>query len=165
MNMCKVLILLFILSIFCFTYSPAGEKYIDGDVITVRVNDKSLNLVVAKSKKVKAKGLSDRKQIPHDGMIFFFEKAYIAAFWMKDMYFSIDIIWIADNKVVDIAENVAPQPGVPEYALKTYSPSQNANIVIEISAGSAKQLNIKQGSVIKLESGHTNRTKALGKRK
>jgi uncharacterized membrane protein (UPF0127 family) len=84
-------------------------------------------------------------------MIFLFEKPKNLAFWMKDMHFPIDIIWINNNKVIEVSENIKPEPNINEYNLKKYSSSQRANIVLELSAGKAKQLNIKNGSIIKLQ--------------
>jgi uncharacterized membrane protein (UPF0127 family) len=133
--------------VFFFRYSYAGGNYTE--TVIVNINNKNLKLVVAESHETRAKGLSDRKQIPYDGMIFLFKKLQKPAFWMKNMHFAIDILWIADNKVVDISENVKPEHGVAEHFLKRYSPSQNVNTVIELSAGRAKQLNIKTKDIIK----------------
>ena len=44
------------------------------------------------------KGLSGRDNLADDeGMFFVFEKSDIYPFWMKDMKFAIDIIWIMED--------------------------------------------------------------------
>jgi uncharacterized membrane protein (UPF0127 family) len=148
-NSLKLLLIVFI-SVSCFTCSRI-TKYNDGDIVKVTVNGKTLQLVAAVSKQAKAKGLSDRNKIPFDGMIFFFHQPYELVFWMKDMYFPIDIVFIVNNSVIKVAENAKPEPNVPEHDLTIYSPNQKADTVIELNAGRAKQLNIKNGSIIKLK--------------
>jgi uncharacterized membrane protein (UPF0127 family) len=149
-------LIIFTLLNFCLAYSLAKKDYNDGDMIIANINGRSLQLIVAISDQEKAKGLSNRKEIPYDGMIFLFEKPKNLAFWMKDMHFPIDIIWINNNKVIEVSENIKPEPNINEYNLKKYSPSQRANIVLELSAGKAKQLNIRNGSIIKLQPGKQN---------
>ena len=57
-------------------------------------------------------GLSEKAYLGEDeGMLFVFpEKTSSAGFWMKDMKFPIDIVWINDDKVVKIDKKVKPQP-------------------------------------------------------
>ncbi|MCX6751552.1 MAG: DUF192 domain-containing protein, partial [Candidatus Nomurabacteria bacterium] len=88
------------------------------------------------------KGLSGRKSLNEDqGMLFVFYKSEIYPFWMKDMNFAIDIIWIdEDFRVVFIKKNASTQ-SYPE----TFTPNQNARYVLEGSAGFSEKNNLKVG--------------------
>ena len=124
----------------------------DGSVLKVTLADNDLNLVVANSPIAKAEGLSDKKEIPEDGMIFFFNEPDTLSFWMKDMNFPIDMIWIAGDRVVGIEKNVpAPEPGTKITDLKTYNSNEKADIVVEVEAGATEKLNIVPGSILKIK--------------
>lgn len=103
--------------------------------------------VVTKSKDI-TKGLSGRKSLgTKQGMLFKFKSAYVASFWMKDMNFPIDIVWIKDNIVVDVTENAQPQQTKP-YII--YAPTQSVNMVLEIGSGLAKKYGLNVGQSIQI---------------
>ena len=84
-------------------------------------------------------------------MLFVFEKKFIPVFWMKDMNFDLDFIWIRDNTIVDITERVpAPQPNITDTELLRYSPTSNVDQVLEVNSGWIQSHNIKVGDKIKL---------------
>lgn len=117
----------------------------------VTVNDKSFNVKIAKTEKDRQIGLSKTDKITENqGMLFIFEKADYHSFWMKDMEFPIDIIYIKDNKVTTVIENAIP--GDREENLEIYQPDEASDKVLEVSAGSAKKYNIKKGTLIKIGS-------------
>jgi len=130
--------------------TKAFDKYNDGDVLTVSISGKQLNLFVAKSGPAREQGLSYRNEIPENGMIFFFDAPGSQAFWMKDMNFALDIIWVASDKVAGVAENAVPEPNTPLANLKRYYSPADVNIVIEMKAGEAKHIGIKTGSSFKI---------------
>ena len=91
----------------------------------------------------KEKGLGGRKSICGDcGMLFVFDKAGKYAFWMKDMQFALDILWIKDGKINFIEKNV--QPSFPA----TMTPSENSNQVLELNAGTIDRLGITIGDEV-----------------
>jgi hypothetical protein len=112
---------------------------------TLHINSKSVDLEVAKTPAQREKGLSDRVCInPEQGMLFEFNKPGYYAFWMKDMKFPIDIVWINEDKItVDIKANI-----IPSTYPKTFTSSTPSKYVLELRAGSAQQLNISQGTVL-----------------
>ncbi len=94
------------------------------------------------------KGLGLRDSMPADaGMYFSFPSAQYWVFWMKDMRFPIDIVWIRDGKVVDVTAEVPVDKTLP---LKTYSPIAPADAVLEINAGAAGKAGVKTGDEVKL---------------
>lgn len=116
----------------------------------VIVNGKEYKAILAKSDKERMKGLSNRSSLDkNSGMLFVFDKKNIYPFWMKDMKFPIDIIYIDDNTIVDIIENVpAPDKKTPVSSLPIIKPKSAANFVFEINAGQSKQNNIKIGNKV-----------------
>ncbi len=107
------------------------------DRATVAIGDMVIDTKVVSKAGDRKKGLSKIDSLPFtEGMIFVFENKGPYAFWMKDMKFAIDIIWIDENKrVVDIAANVAPEPGRGDDELTLYRPGGEALYVLEINAG------------------------------
>ena len=113
-----------------------------------QIGDKKINLTVAKSEKDRMKGLSGRNSLPEDqGMLFLFEKKGEYGFWMRDMKFNIDIIFIDDNNVVNIVENAPSSVQAPN--LTVYYPSAPVNRVLELNSGGSKKYGIKKGTIIK----------------
>lgn len=116
---------------------------------TAVINGKTFNLMLAKSEQEQTTGLSGRASLnANSGMLFIFNTPGQYKFWMKDMKFPLDIIFINENKVVDIAEN-APIPTTTNLnQLPRYQPKEAANKVLEINAGLSKKYNIKTGDTI-----------------
>ncbi|MDP3965468.1 MAG: DUF192 domain-containing protein [bacterium] len=93
------------------------------------------------------KGLSGRASLgSQSGMLFIFSKPDIYRFWMPDMHFPLDIIWVNDGTVVDISENVSNEfdPRAPRF----YAPSKPVRYVLEVNAGFAADKNIQIGDPV-----------------
>ncbi len=77
-------------------------------------------------------------------------------FWMKDMKFPLDFIWIDKGRVVDITADVlASSPdaltaGAADRQLKIYYPSRDVDMVLEVNAGWSTANKIKIGDEVKL---------------
>ena len=85
-------------------------------------------------------------------MIFVFDKSASYIFWMKNVEFAIDIIWINDaKKIVDIAQNVPPEPDKGEKKLTRYKPKSDAKYVLEINAGLSSLHNLQIGDQVSFE--------------
>lgn len=89
-----------------------------------------------------AKGLGGRDSLQQDqGMLFVFKSLGKYSFWMKDMNFAIDIVWIDSNKkVIDIESNVSP-----DTYPKLFTSKQSVLYVLEINAGIGEKLGITEG--------------------
>ncbi|MBI2621925.1 MAG: DUF192 domain-containing protein [Candidatus Levybacteria bacterium] len=117
----------------------------------VLVNDQSFSVSVAKTEKEKQIGLSKTTEInENQGMLFIFDEPDYYSFWMKDMKFPIDIIYINGDKIVTVIDNAKP-PVNGDGVLEVYQPEDQSDKVLEISAGLAKKYNIKKGTTIKIE--------------
>ncbi len=98
----------------------------------------------------RATGLMFREGLlPGEGMLFIFEEADFHSFWMFNMKFSIDIIWLSPEKsIVHIEHSVPP---CTEEPCPTYQPMQKALYVIEVPAGFAKKESLRLGMKVLLE--------------
>lgn len=114
---------------------------------TAKINNRTFKLYVAKSDKDKQVGLSKYKNIDSSqGMVFRFPKANYYPFWMKEMKFSIDIIYIKDGKIVTIYKNV-PLPKTNSSPL-VYTSTAPADTVLEVNAGLSQKYNFKKGDKV-----------------
>ena len=113
----------------------------------VALGGAKVNVVLARTRTEIEQGLSGRDPLArNEGMLFVFDKDDTYAFWMKDMKFSIDIIWLAVNgTVVDLAENVSPST-YPQ----SFRPKVPARFVLEVPAGFAREYMVRVGDVAKL---------------
>lgn len=110
---------------------------------TAQIRDHKFYLLTAKSDKDKQVGLSKYKKIEDDkGMVFVFEKPGLYPFWMKDMKFPIDIIYINQNRIVTIYKNL------PKDNLTIYSPTQSADKVLEINANLSDKYSFAVGDSV-----------------
>ena len=126
--------------------APNVIKQVTAKYVTAEINHVKIKAEIAKSDTARAAGLSNRNTLGENtGMVFVFEKPGEYAFWMKDMLFGIDIIWINNDKVVDISKNVLPEKG-PEYT--RYKAKAPIDTVIEVEAGYCEKNGIKIGQAV-----------------
>lgn len=113
----------------------------------VTIGETVIPVELATTTAAREKGLSGRVSLaPDKGMLFVFEKAAIYRFWMPDMHFPLDMIWIDQGRVVDISADVPItfDPRNPRF----YSPRKPARYVLEVNAGFSARNNIKTGDAI-----------------
>ena len=123
--------------------TPTKQLILDG---------RTVNLLVVQTPDETMWGLSDFPSLPPDtGMMFQFDTPGIYPFWMKDMRFALDMIWLdSDNKVVTIHENISPDTyhkNPPELFL----PTSPASAVIEVPAGFVKEYEVRIGDIAQVK--------------
>ena len=119
-----------------------------GNLKKVRLGKTSVNVIVADDEATRSKGLGGITSLPdNEGMLFIFSsKNIIPGFWMKGMKINLDFIWISNNTVSEIDENIqAPAPNTPDNALQVIKPRQAIDYVLEVNAGFAAKNNVKVG--------------------
>ena len=94
----------------------------------------------------RALGLMGRDSLERDrGMLFIYQADVIPGFWMRGMFFPLDIIWIDSNGMVaGVLPDLPPAQG--EASPLLYYPPGPIRYVLEINAGMAKELGIRAGS-------------------
>jgi hypothetical protein len=122
--------------------SPSSE-WKKGKVI---IEDQTLDVYLAQTPAEREVGLSSFGGLKSDqGMLFVFESTGRPSFWMKNMKFPIDIIWINSNQVVDITKNLPVQY---DSELIRYYPNVDVDRVLEVNAGWSEKNNIKAGDKV-----------------
>jgi len=116
----------------------------------IQIGERKIGVAVAQTPSQQQQGLSGCTQVPPGhGMYFTFSDKQPVAIWMKDMRIPLDIVWIADGKVIGVNANVPPPAsGTPDAQLPKYYPPQLVDRVLELNAGEAQQLGIGVGSSV-----------------
>src|ERR671925_2037725 len=114
--------------------------------VNVTVNGVGLVVDIAETGEQMSKGLAIKDSLNEtEGMLFVFSEPRQYVFWMKDMKFPIDIIWLdSDKTVVHIEHNL--QPCSLNVFCPTYKPDNNALYVLETVAGFAEKHDIIEGT-------------------
>ena len=119
----------------------------DGKEAEIKIGDAIFQIEIADSFLKRQKGLSGRKSLKeNEGMLFILPIAANYGFWMRDMNFPIDIIWIKNDKIIGISENLASEGSKP---LKIYYPPSSIDKALEVSAGVVSAKNIEIGDMLK----------------
>ena len=125
--------------------APFYFKKIIGETAEVEVGGFVVDSEVASTPSARQKGLSGRDYLQLDkGMLFVFPEADIWQFTMANTNFPLDIIWILDDRIVDIAHAVRPGEDM-------ITTSAMANYVLEIRASIARQQGWQVGDIVNIE--------------
>ena len=115
------------------------------NIQSVQIAGQNIKVDLALTPVEQEQGLSGRQSLAeNEGMLFVFESPGKYQFWMKDMNFPIDMIWLNENgKVVYIKRNASS-----ELYPETYGPGPNdgnAKFVLEVVSGFSDKNNLKVG--------------------
>ncbi|KAM3095548.1 DUF192 domain-containing protein [Phormidesmis sp. 146-35] len=114
----------------------------------VQIKGQRIELEVAETPEQLERGLMHRPELASDrGMLFRFDTARPLKFWMKDTLIPLDIVFLLDGKVRQIASAV-PCRANP---CPVYDSKLNANEVIELPAGTVQKLGIKVGDRLRVQ--------------
>ena len=82
------------------------------------------------------------------GMLFVFANDDRHMFWMKNMHFNLDILWISiDGRIVFIGQDI---PACLKDPCPVYTPNKEARFVLELNSGYAKVHRWKVGDKLDL---------------
>ena len=116
---------------------------------TVTIGDTTVIVEIADTDAAREQGLSDRASLQDGhGMLFVFDKPGHDGFWMKDINFSLDMIFAdASGKIVTVDHDLSPDTYNHQdpRASQVFYPSTPALYVLEVPAGFAAAHNISQG--------------------
>lgn len=122
------------------------DKFIRHDM-TILMPKGALEAELADTSASRALGLSGRTKMGDDeGLLFAFDKPGRYGFWMKDMNFPLDIIWINENGIVVSLERDVATSSYPQ----TFMNQPDASYVLEVNAGMAKKFGLYLGSKVKM---------------
>jgi uncharacterized membrane protein (UPF0127 family) len=112
----------------------------------------SVGVELASTESERAKGLGGHAPLEDSqGMLFVFDGPGAYGFWMKDMTFALDILWIDGGKVVHVERDVPPPgPGDSDLTRPVYVPRAPARYVLEVNAGFTAAHGIDVGTPVEL---------------
>ena len=96
-------------------------------------------------------GLSGRETMAQDtGMLFVFEEEEPLTFWMKDMRFPLDIIWIDGQcRLIDVAAGVpTPPPNASNEEIPRAQSPRPAQYVLELNADEWARAGLSPGDLV-----------------
>ena len=136
---------------FCFGSTPTHAEVQDYIHAIVKTSaGEKIFVEVADTREKRSLGLGNRSGLKNGwGMLFVFEKHKKHRFWMKDMQFPLDIIWLDNHRIVHILRNV--QPSKSGVNLSVMTPPVAGNFVLEIEAGHATELKLQVGQHMKYQ--------------
>jgi uncharacterized protein len=118
---------------------------------SVELKGKHFDIEIAANDASRERGLMFRDAMPADhAMLFLFERPAMQAFWMKNTHIPLDILYFDQNyKLVSMQERVPPCRSAgndcPPYPSKV-----PAQYVLELNAGTAEKLGVKEGDELKV---------------
>lgn len=113
----------------------------DDQKVSVTIGNDKIQATAAVSDQRRERGLSGIEKLDTDqGMLFVFDQPDRWSFWMKDTLIPLDVVWIFDNKIVDIQSMTVE--GNPSEPTRNYLPKTDADLALEVVAGTAKNWQI-----------------------
>jgi uncharacterized membrane protein (UPF0127 family) len=111
---------------------------------SLTIGQVKLSVSVSNTDAVRQQGLSGRESLgENEGMLFVYDQPGGHRFWMQGMKFPLDFIWINQNQVVGVTENVS----VDQTDIR---PPQAVDKILEVNSGWVKQRGIKIGDAVSL---------------
>ncbi len=137
-----VLVLMGFIAMVVFFTQPSGAK-----ALHARLGGTTLLLEVLDTDASRGKGLSGRRSLPDgQGILFVFPQDGYYGFWMKDMHFPIDILWLdSAYRIVDVWER-ADSSSYP----KIFTPIVPQRYVLELPAGFFTNHALKKGDALEI---------------
>ena len=150
------------IGVFFYGYRCIAEKVCEIEVVnkfvrhdmTITMPNGVLVAEVVDTPASRELGLSGRSSMrDNEGMMFVFDHPGRYGFWMKDMLFPLDIVWINQNGVVvHIERNLSPVSYrvLPRTNPETFINTPDASYVLEVNAGRADEYGLYLGSKVKI---------------
>lgn len=101
----------------------------------IRVGEQTFFIEIADTDEARKRGLMFRENLPLDrGMLFIFNYSRPYDFWMPNLEFPLDIIWIDENQNVVDVQTVPPCTQKIIQDCPSYTPKGPAKYVLEVNA-------------------------------
>jgi|TARA_B100001971_G_scaffold95687_1_gene88444 hypothetical protein len=149
-NFVVIVGIIVITTIMILIYYPV-QTSIESEIVieaSVTINGKTIEIEIADEPDERSRGLMFRESLTKDtGMLFLFDREDFYSFWMMNVNFNLDLIWINSNgNVVHIERDV------PSCFMNcpTYAPKEAARYVLELNSGVANELDLLVGSFVSI---------------
>lgn len=115
----------------------------------IEIESKRVAVEIVETPSEQSRGLGYRDGLDWGkGMYFPYDRPGFYSFWMRGMRFSIDIVWIRQDRIVDLHSNVPFEPGANG---PTVRPREIVDAVLEVPAGYAVANGWRIGNRVHLE--------------
>ncbi len=136
----RIFVVLFTVTVFALAlWRESGPQFVH-----MSLASENFRLEVADTDAARQQGLSGRTGLPpNQGMLFMFSHPARQCFWMKDMRFSLDIIWAdSAHHVVQVLPDLSPNTYPQTFC------AANTQYVIELPAGTAAHARMQTGALL-----------------
>ncbi len=117
---------------------------------TLKVDQSIIKVELADTPAKQRQGLSGRDNLALDsGMLFVYNQPTQNYFWMRDMKFALDFIWIRQGQVIQLDQNIPPPANLTDQPVKIYCQNYY-DMVLEVPAGWVASQQIKVGDQVEL---------------
>lgn len=127
-------------------FDPGAPPNVEPLTIETATGEKhAFKVEVVKDETARNRGLMFRQSLPDDsGMLFDYDPPQSIAFWMKNTYISLDIIFIdAKGVILNIAANTTP------LSLEQLRSAGEVRGVLEVKDGTTARLGVKAGDHVR----------------
>lgn len=119
----------------------------ESQFINLKIKDTEIKVEIAQSLEEKMRGLSGRENLSFtEGMLFLYSEPGEYCFWMREMNFPLDIIYIQGEEIKEIFKNV---PVLTAGEITEICPQEKADKILELRAGFSDLHNLKIKDKIK----------------
>ena len=113
----------------------------------IRIGDLELKVEIADNLILQTRGLSNRDNLDENtGMLFVYDNNKIRHFWMKEVQFPLDVLWIADGVVMAVQENIPFESDNDD--ILRFKSNIPVNWVLEVNAGFIAKNGLKIGDTV-----------------
>ena len=141
------------ISFFMMLPKQVEHEVVEFSSNTIMIDDIKLTVQLADTDHKRADGLMFQEELPYDeGMLFIFDNSKKRTFWMSNMLFSLDILWIdLQGNIVHIEKNVPPC-NIPETdkCPRYDGGGKDAKYVLEVTAGFVDEFEIHEDSKLEI---------------
>jgi uncharacterized membrane protein (UPF0127 family) len=119
---------------------------------TIMLADTQLRVYLADTSSERSIGLGDTASLAADeGMLFIWPQASKQYFWMKDVDYPLDIVWLKNQTVIG-TDTMQPEAATTPLSDYRYYPSPDpVNQVLELPAGTVQNIGLKIGDKLTLQ--------------
>ena len=126
------------------------ESVLALDLTPVTVGSATFQVEIARTPQEREQGLMFRRELPHGRGMLFIQPPGPAAFWMKNTYIPLDLLYFdSDGKLLQVEASTPPctTPNCPIDSSETTT----VRYILEINAGAAARHGIRVGDRLRLE--------------
>ncbi|MBW2242825.1 MAG: DUF192 domain-containing protein [Deltaproteobacteria bacterium] len=148
MSRLALLAILLLMPLACEAQEEANERPEPRHAV-IEIGIHRVDADVADTPTRRQRGLSGRPSLTAGrGMLFPYDPPGRPVFWMPDMHFDIDIVWIRAGRILGVTANIPHQVSPP---LPRYSPPGPIDLVLEVPAGSAERNGWRVGDAVRVD--------------